>query len=70
MILGDVIQGQLGDCWFLGALAVVATRMDLIKENCVSAHPEHGFYQFRFYKVYFISKSPFNNSNLFYFIFY
>jgi len=24
--------------------------MDLIRENCVSAHPEFGFYQFRFYK--------------------
>jgi len=48
---GDVIQGQLGDCWFLGALAVVATRIDLIKEICVSDHSEHsGFVQFRFYK--------------------
>lgn len=48
---GDVIQGQLGDCWFLGALAVVATRIDLLKELIVSSNPEYGFYQFRFYKV-------------------
>lgn len=48
---GDVIQGQLGDCWFLGALAVVATRIDLLKELIVSAHSDYGFYQFRFYKV-------------------
>ena len=47
---GDVIQGGLGDCWFLGALAVVATRDDLIRELVVSAHPELGFYQFRFFK--------------------
>jgi len=47
---GDVIQGALGDCWFLGALAVVATRIDLIKEIIVSTNPQHGFYQFRFYK--------------------
>eukprot|EP01125_Pyxidicula_operculata_P018703 TRINITY_DN666_c0_g1_i1.p1 TRINITY_DN666_c0_g1~~TRINITY_DN666_c0_g1_i1.p1 ORF type:complete len:735 (+),score=183.88 TRINITY_DN666_c0_g1_i1:24-2228(+) len=47
---GDVIQGALGDCWFLGALAVVATRIDLIKEIVVSSNPQFGFYQFRFFK--------------------
>nr|CCA15201.1 cysteine protease family C02 putative [Albugo laibachii Nc14] len=30
---GDVIQGNLGDCWFLtGALSVVATRFDLLQQ--------------------------------------
>jgi len=43
--------GGLGDCWFLGALAVVATRIDLIKQLIITVRPEHGFYQFRFYKV-------------------
>lgn len=28
---GDVIQGGLGDCWLLGAMAIVATRPDLIR---------------------------------------
>jgi len=48
---GDVIQGQLGDCWFIGALAVLATRIDLLKEVIVSAAPTIGVYQFRFYKA-------------------
>eukprot|EP00697_Spironema_sp_BW2_P001381 gnl/Spiro4/11844_TR6248_c0_g1_i1.p1 gnl/Spiro4/11844_TR6248_c0_g1~~gnl/Spiro4/11844_TR6248_c0_g1_i1.p1 ORF type:complete len:668 (-),score=152.08 gnl/Spiro4/11844_TR6248_c0_g1_i1:54-1985(-) len=47
---GDVKQGGLGDCWFIGALAVIADHPDLINRLVVSAHPEQGFYQFRFYK--------------------
>ena len=27
----DVKQGQLGDCWFIGALSVLATREDLLR---------------------------------------
>ncbi|KAL8024927.1 putative WW domain, parvalbumin, EF-hand domain pair, peptidase C2, calpain family [Plasmopara halstedii] len=30
---GDVIQGNLGDCWFLSALSVVATRSDILEQN-------------------------------------
>jgi len=47
---GDVIQGALGDCYFLGALSVVATRNDLLYPLFVSAHPEAGFYQIKFWK--------------------
>eukprot|EP01114_Cavostelium_apophysatum_P007275 TRINITY_DN1929_c0_g1_i1.p1 TRINITY_DN1929_c0_g1~~TRINITY_DN1929_c0_g1_i1.p1 ORF type:complete len:718 (-),score=206.71 TRINITY_DN1929_c0_g1_i1:60-2213(-) len=47
---GDVIQGALGDCYFLGALSVVATRKDLLEPLIVSAHPEYGFYQIKFFK--------------------
>ena len=42
---GDVIQGELGDCWFLGAMSVVATRNDLMYPLFVCAHPEYGMYQ-------------------------
>jgi len=27
----DVKQGQIGDCWFIGALSVIATRNDLLR---------------------------------------
>eukprot|EP01125_Pyxidicula_operculata_P012207 TRINITY_DN399_c3_g1_i1.p1 TRINITY_DN399_c3_g1~~TRINITY_DN399_c3_g1_i1.p1 ORF type:complete len:893 (-),score=210.58 TRINITY_DN399_c3_g1_i1:267-2945(-) len=47
---GDVCQGSLGDCYFLGALAVIATRRDLLLPLFVSARPSLGFYQVRFFK--------------------
>jgi hypothetical protein len=47
---GDIQQGELGDCWFLGAMSVVATRDDLLYPLVVSAHKLLGFYQFKFYK--------------------
>eukprot|EP00007_Cunea_sp_BSH-02190019_P009468 CAMPEP_0174235338 /NCGR_PEP_ID=MMETSP0417-20130205/4814_1 /TAXON_ID=242541 /ORGANISM="Mayorella sp, Strain BSH-02190019" /LENGTH=879 /DNA_ID=CAMNT_0015313829 /DNA_START=69 /DNA_END=2708 /DNA_ORIENTATION=- len=47
---GDVVQGELGDCYFIGALAVIATRIDLLKEIIVSQVAQKGAYQFRFYK--------------------
>eukprot|EP01116_Phalansterium_solitarium_P019829 TRINITY_DN5681_c1_g1_i4.p1 TRINITY_DN5681_c1_g1~~TRINITY_DN5681_c1_g1_i4.p1 ORF type:complete len:475 (+),score=198.79 TRINITY_DN5681_c1_g1_i4:110-1534(+) len=48
---GDVIQGVLGDCWFLGALSVVAARDDLIKEIVVTKEiNDYGVYEFRFFK--------------------
>jgi hypothetical protein len=59
---GDVIQGQLGDCWFLGALAVVATRIDLLKELIVSSESDYGFYQFRFYKVRLLTEFLFRSA--------
>ena len=27
----DVKQGKLGDCWFIGALSVIATRDELLR---------------------------------------
>lgn len=48
---GDVIQGALGDCWFLGALAVVATSAEnFIEHLFVQQKPEEGLYQCKFFK--------------------
>lgn len=47
---GDVVQGSLGDCYFLGALACVATRPDLLAKNIVFADPAAGLYQAQFFK--------------------
>ena len=49
---GDVVQGQLGDCWFLGALAVLATNETLLK-NCfyrLDDFQEFGLFICVFYK--------------------
>lgn len=48
---GDVVQGALGDCWFLSALSVLATSPeDLVRQLFVSSHPEYGFYQCTIFK--------------------
>ena len=48
---GDVKQGALGDCWIMGAFAVVAAREDLLKKLFVSsAFSEFGIYVCQFYK--------------------
>jgi hypothetical protein len=51
----DIGQGQIGDCWFLSALSVVAyTRPklleSLIHKNC-RTYREDGLYVVRFYKM-------------------
>jgi Calpain family cysteine protease len=42
--------GELGNCWALGAMSVVACRNDLLYPLFVCAHPEYGMYQIKFYK--------------------
>lgn len=32
----DIIQGKLGDCWFLSALATVSTAKGLVDKFCVA----------------------------------
>jgi hypothetical protein len=49
---GDVQQGALGDCWFMGSLSVLATRPEMLDRLFV--HTEHlldcGFVTCQFYK--------------------
>jgi hypothetical protein len=48
---GDVVQGALGDCWFLGALSVVAMRSDLLAHVLCGADVQAGRYSVRFHKA-------------------
>lgn len=57
----DVIQGKLGDCWFLGALAVLATQPLFLENIFFSGDPNQnvnqrwldcGLWVCRFKKVY------------------
>eukprot|EP00003_Mantamonas_plastica_P019464 TRINITY_DN3179_c0_g1_i2.p1 TRINITY_DN3179_c0_g1~~TRINITY_DN3179_c0_g1_i2.p1 ORF type:complete len:793 (-),score=249.36 TRINITY_DN3179_c0_g1_i2:962-3340(-) len=47
---GDVKQGKLGDCWFLGGLCVVATRQDLFQKLFGRHDKQYGIYEFQFFK--------------------
>eukprot|EP01113_Clastostelium_recurvatum_P012032 TRINITY_DN1619_c0_g1_i9.p1 TRINITY_DN1619_c0_g1~~TRINITY_DN1619_c0_g1_i9.p1 ORF type:complete len:881 (+),score=169.87 TRINITY_DN1619_c0_g1_i9:70-2712(+) len=48
----DVMQGSLGDCWFLSALAVIATSVgnEFVENLFVASNPKEGRYKIRFYK--------------------
>jgi hypothetical protein len=42
---GDVIQGSLGNCWFLGPLSVIATNSDLLMNLFITTSlNEYGVY--------------------------
>lgn len=48
---GDVIQGGLGDCWFLGPLSVIADKSALLMKIFIAtSYVEEGVYAFRFFK--------------------
>jgi Ca2+-binding EF-hand superfamily protein len=49
---GDVVQGQLGDCWFLSALAVMGAQEKLL-QDCfwrMDTFKEFGLFVLRFFK--------------------
>ncbi|KAJ6580634.1 cysteine proteinase [Mycena capillaripes] len=46
----DIQQGQLGDCWFLSALATMSTAEGLVEKFCVARDEEIGVYGFIFFK--------------------
>ncbi len=47
---GDVVQGILGDCWWLGAASIIAARDDLLYPLVVVQEPDCGFYVFKFFQ--------------------
>jgi calpain-15 len=47
---GDVLQGALGDCWLMAALACVAERPEVLQQAIVSKHVDpRGKYYFRLF---------------------
>lgn len=48
---GRIVQGTLGDAWFLSALSMlVCTGYENLEKLFVFANPKHGIYQIRFHK--------------------
>jgi Ca2+-binding EF-hand superfamily protein len=46
----DVVQGNLNDCWFVGALIILAAGASYkLKELFVETKPDSGFYKCKFY---------------------
>ncbi|KAK7018174.1 cysteine proteinase [Favolaschia claudopus] len=46
----DIVQGQLGNCWFLSALATMTTKKGLVEKFCVARHEDVGIYGFIFFR--------------------
>ncbi|KAF4594311.1 hypothetical protein EYR40_009114 [Pleurotus pulmonarius] len=46
----DIVQGGLGDCWFLSALAMMATAKGLVEKFCVAQDEVVGVYGFVFFR--------------------
>jgi hypothetical protein len=49
---GDVVQGQLGDCWFISAMAVMGSQEDLLNQCFwrMDSYKEFGIFVCRFFK--------------------
>jgi len=46
----DLVQGAIGDCWFISALATMATKQDLVERFCVAKDEQVGVYGFIFFR--------------------
>ncbi|KAG9292486.1 hypothetical protein G9A89_001559 [Geosiphon pyriformis] len=47
---GDIVQGLVGDCWFLSAISTCANIPGLLETICVARDEEVGVYGFIFFK--------------------
>ncbi|KAK0488665.1 hypothetical protein IW261DRAFT_1639013 [Armillaria novae-zelandiae] len=46
----DIVQGAIGDCWFVSALATVCTPKGLVEKFCVARDEKIGVYGFIFFR--------------------
>ncbi|KAJ7113932.1 hypothetical protein C8R44DRAFT_795970 [Mycena epipterygia] len=46
----DIVQGAIGDCWFVSALATMATMPGLVEKFCVARDEQIGVYGFVFFR--------------------
>ncbi|XP_036364432.1 calpain-15 isoform X2 [Octopus sinensis] len=46
----DIVQGKVGDCWLMSALAVIAERRELIENLIPSKYSKYGVYHVRLYR--------------------
>ncbi|KAJ7821376.1 hypothetical protein B0H14DRAFT_2831437 [Mycena olivaceomarginata] len=46
----DIVQGAIGDCWFVSALATISTAPGLIEKFCVARDEQVGVYGFVFFR--------------------
>ncbi|KAK0189170.1 cysteine proteinase [Armillaria mellea] len=46
----DIVQGAIGDCWFVSALATVCTPKGLVEKFCVARDESVGVYGFIFFR--------------------
>ncbi|KIK66127.1 hypothetical protein GYMLUDRAFT_257995 [Collybiopsis luxurians FD-317 M1] len=46
----DIVQGAIGDCWFVSALATMSTAEGLVEKFCVARDEKIGVYGFIFFR--------------------
>ncbi|KAJ8094825.1 hypothetical protein PM082_010037 [Marasmius tenuissimus] len=46
----DIVQGAIGDCWFVSALATMSTSEGLVEKFCVARDEQIGVYGFVFFR--------------------